>query len=55
MRTAPDPAETCRNGASVETKMRSSSGRADDHDVPMQLHEDLILTQRIDRAKEGSF
>jgi hypothetical protein len=25
------------------------------HDVWMELHEDLILTQRIDRAAEGSF
>jgi hypothetical protein len=25
------------------------------HDVWMELHEDLILTQGIDRASEGSF
>jgi hypothetical protein len=25
------------------------------HDVWMELHEDLIITQRIDRAAEGSF
>jgi hypothetical protein len=25
------------------------------HDVWMELHEDLILTQGIDRAAEGSF
>ena len=25
------------------------------HDVWMELHEDLLLTQRIDRAQEGSF
>ena len=25
------------------------------HDVWMELHEDLILTLGIDRAKEGSF
>ena len=25
------------------------------HDIWMELHEDLLLTQRIDRADEGSF
>jgi hypothetical protein len=25
------------------------------HDIWMELHEDLILTQGIDRATEGSF
>ena len=38
-----------------ETKMFTGVMCGSYHDVWMELHEDLILTQGIDRAAEGSF
>ena len=38
-----------------ETKMLTGVMCGSYHDVWMELHEDLILTQGIDRAQEGSF
>jgi hypothetical protein len=38
-----------------ETKMFTGVMCGSYHDVWMELHEDLILTQKIDRAAEGSF
>ncbi len=44
--------ERVQNG---ETKMFTGVMCGSYHDVWMELHEDLILSQRIDRAAEGSF
>jgi hypothetical protein len=38
-----------------ETKMFTGVMCGSFHDVWMELHEDLLLTQKIDRAEEGSF
>jgi len=38
-----------------ETKMFTGVMCGSYHDVWMELHEDLILTQGIDRTAEGSF
>ena len=46
---------TCRKVAAGETKMFTGVMCGSYHDVWMELHEDLILTQRIDRTAEGSF
>lgn len=51
----PRLAETCRKVIEGETKMLTGVMCGSYHDVWMELHEDLILTQGIDRAKEGSF
>jgi hypothetical protein len=48
-------AETCQRVVSGETKMFTGVMCGSYHDVWMELHEDLILTQGIDRAQEGSF
>jgi hypothetical protein len=47
--------ETCQKVADGETKMFTGVMCGSYHDVWMELHEDLILTQGIDRAAEGSF
>ncbi len=52
---APRLAGTCRKVIDGETKMFTGVMCGSYHDVWMELHEDLILTQGIDRAKEGSF
>ena len=52
---APRLAETCRKVIDGETKMFTGVMCGSYHDVWMELHEDLILTQGIDRGKEGSF
>jgi hypothetical protein len=51
----PRLAQTCRRVAAGEMKMLTGVMCGSYHDVWMELHEDLILTQGIDRAKEGSF
>ena len=48
-------AETCQKVVDGETKMFTGVMCGSYHDVWMELHEDLILTQGIDRAQEGSF
>ena len=50
----PRLAETCRRVAQGETSMLTGVMCGSYHDVWMELHEDLILTQGIDRAEEGS-
>jgi len=52
---APRLARTCQEVAGGETKKLTGVMCGSYHDVWMELHEDLILTQGIDRAKEGSF
>lgn len=52
---APRLAQTCQRFASGETKMLTGVMCGSYHDVWMELHEDLILTQGIDRVEEGSF
>jgi hypothetical protein len=52
---SPRLAGTCRKVLDGETKMLTGVMCGSYHDVWMELHEDLILTQGIDRAKEGSF
>ena len=52
---APRLEQTCRRVVAGETNMFTGVMCGSYHDVWMELHEDLILTQRIDRAKEGSF
>jgi hypothetical protein len=47
--------ETCRKVVAGETKMFTGVMCGSYHDVWMELHEDLILTQGIDRTAEGSF
>ncbi len=46
---------TCQRVAAGETNMFTGVMCGSYHDVWMELHEDLILTQGIDRAAEGSF
>jgi hypothetical protein len=47
--------ESCQHVVSGETKMFTGVMCGSYHDVWMELHEDLILTQGIDRVAEGSF
>ncbi len=47
--------ETCQRLVNGETNMLTGVMCGSYHDVWMELHEDLILTQGIDRAAEGSF
>jgi hypothetical protein len=51
----PRLARTCQAVVKGETKMFTGVMCGSYHDVWMELHEDLILTQGIDRAAEGSF
>jgi hypothetical protein len=51
----PRLAQTCQRLAAGETNMFTGVMCGSYHDVWMELHEDLILTQGIDRAAEGSF
>ncbi len=51
----PRLARTCRRVVEGETNMFTGVMCGSYHDVWMELHEDLILTQGIDRAAEGSF
>jgi hypothetical protein len=46
---------TCRRVLAGERNMFTGVMCGSYHDVWMELHEDLILTQGIDRAAEGSF
>lgn len=46
---------TCQRVVSGETNMFTGVMCGSYHDVWMELHEDLILTQGIDRSAEGSF
>jgi hypothetical protein len=48
-------AQTCQRVRAGETKMFTGVMCGSYHDVWMELHEDLILTQGIDRNREGSF
>lgn len=48
-------AQTCQRVVAGETKMFTGVMCGSYHDVWMELHEDLILTQGIDRSAEGSF
>jgi hypothetical protein len=48
-------AEACQRFHSGETSMFTGVMCSSYHDVWMELHEDLILSQGIDRAAEGSF
>ena len=52
---APRLEHVCRRVVAGETNMFTGVMCGSYHDVWMELHEDLILTQRIDRAREGSF
>ena len=52
---APRLVSTCRRVVEGETKMFTGVMCGSYHDVWMELHEDLILTQGIDRSAEGSF
>ncbi|MGB8858542.1 MAG: hypothetical protein WCC60_04770 [Ilumatobacteraceae bacterium] len=51
----PRLARTCLRVVEGETNMFTGVMCGSYHDVWMELHEDLILTQGIDRAAEGSF
>jgi hypothetical protein len=51
----PRLARTCQLVMKGETKMFTGVMCGSYHDVWMELHEDLILTQGIDRNTEGSF
>ncbi len=51
----PRLARTCRRVVEGETNMFTGVMCGSYHDVWMELHEDLILTQGIDRTSEGSF
>jgi hypothetical protein len=51
----PRLARTCQRVVKGETNMFTGVMCGSYHDVWMELHEDLILTQGIDRAAEGSF
>jgi hypothetical protein len=51
----PRLARTCQSVVNGETKMFTGVMCGSYHDVWMELHEDLILTQGIDRIAEGSF
>ena len=46
---------TCRRVLDGERNMFTGVMCGSYHDVWMELHEDLILTQGIDRVAEGSF
>lgn len=48
-------AATCRRVADGETKMFTGVMCGSYHDVWMELHEDLIVTQRAERSMEGAF
>ena len=48
-------ASTCQRLVAGETNMFTGVMCGSYHDVWMELHEDLILTQGIDRSAEGSF
>ena len=48
-------AQTCQKVVDGETKMFTGVMCGSYHDVWMELHEDLILTQGINREQEGSF
>ncbi|MEY2754792.1 MAG: hypothetical protein RJB65_1150 [Actinomycetota bacterium] len=52
---APRLERTCQAVVAGDTKMFTGVMCGSYHDVWMELHEDLILTQGIDRAAEGSF
>jgi hypothetical protein len=52
---APRLAQTCQRVTSGETNMFTGVMCGSYHDVWMELHEDLILTQGINRTSEGSF
>jgi hypothetical protein len=52
---APRLAETVKAVVAGQTKMFTGVMCGSFHDVWMELHEDLLLTQKIDRAAEGSF
>ena len=52
---APRLASTCQRVVHGETNMFTGVLCGSYHDVWMELHEDLILTQGIDRSAEGSF
>lgn len=52
---APRLAATCQRVTNGEKNMFTGVLCGSYHDVWMELHEDLILTQGIDRASEGSF
>ncbi len=52
---APRLAATCHRVANGETNLFTGVMCGSYHDVWMELHEDLILTQGIDRGREGSF
>ena len=47
--------EACQRFRGGETNMFTGVMCSSYHDVWMELHEDLILSQGIDRAAEGSF
>ncbi len=51
----PRLAQTCQRVLKGETNMFTGVMCGSYHDVWMELHEDLILTQGIDRTAEGSF
>ena len=51
----PRLAQTCQRVLKGETNMFTGVMCGSYHDVWMELHEDLILTQGIDRSAEGSF
>jgi hypothetical protein len=52
---APRLVHTVKAVHAGETKMFTGVMCGSFHDVWMELHEDLLLTQKIDRAEEGSF
>jgi hypothetical protein len=52
---APRLEQSCQKVVAGETKMFTGVMCGSYHDVWMELHEDLILSQGIDRAAEGSF
>ena len=52
---APRLSNTCKRVTKGETNMFTGVMCGSYHDVWMELHEDLILTQGIDRGSEGSF
>ena len=52
---APRLTATCAKVVAGDTRMFTGVMCGSYHDVWMELHEDLILTQGIDRAAEGSF
>ena len=51
----PRLARTYQRVVKGETNMLTGVMSGSYHDVRMELHEDLILTQGIDRAAEGGF